>query len=90
MGAVLLDPTPVAKRPAREVVVATRLPKIPEVGEYRTPWDSPGDVVAECAVDGCGYGCSGPRAEVGKAMKAHHALYHSQSIGVVLLNHPRQ
>lgn len=88
MGAVLLEPKPVAKRPAREIVIASRLPALPDEGTYSTPWESPGDVVAECAE--CGYGCSGPRAEVGKAMKAHHALYHSQSIGVVLLNHPRQ
>lgn len=77
------------KRAAREIVVAPRLPELKREG-YRTPFDAEGDVVADCDVDGCGYHTMGPRRLVGAAMKDHHRVFHSDQIGVVLLNQPRQ
>jgi hypothetical protein len=82
------------KTPARGLVVATRMPPPPKLGTYTTPWESPGDVYAECDVttDGkrCGYACSGERVEVGKAMRAHHRMFHVNEVAVVLLNQARQ
>lgn len=88
---VLLKP---ARRPARGLVVATRVPPLPKE-HTGNPFTSIGDVVAECSVvddDGkrCGYSCQGERAEVGKALREHHRLFHSESISVALLNHARQ
>lgn len=47
-------------------------------------------MTADCMVDGCTYHAVGPRADVKKAVDAHHKLYHSEQIGVVLLNQPGQ
>lgn len=74
---------------ARELIVAPRIPPPPK-NHTGDPFTSDGDIVADCAIDGCGYHVMGPRADVKKAMNEHHKLYHSQETGVVLLNQPRQ
>lgn len=83
-----MGPPSVARQPARSLIVAPRLPTLPEV--YSTPFTSDGDVVADCDIPGCGYHIFGPRRDVGLALKEHHRLYHPDQIGVVLLNQPRQ
>lgn len=83
---VLLAP---ARRPARDLVVATRLPPFPK--EYTgNPFTSLGDVVADCEVEGCGYHVQGERSHVKLALKEHHRLFHPESISVVRLNLARQ
>lgn len=74
--------------PAR-ILVAPRLPDRPKQ-HTGNPFTSEGDIVADCATDDCGYHAMGPRAEVKKALDQHHRLFHSESIGVVLLNQARQ
>lgn len=86
MSVVLLAP---ARRPAREIVVATRMPPVPKV-RSGSPFTTLGDVVADCGVEGCGYHVQGERAEVGKALREHHRLFHSDQISVVHLNCARQ
>lgn len=93
-GAVLLKPAPPVKRKAREIVIA---PRLPERSKFHTgnPFTSEGDVVVECdAVDAygnkCGWNCMGPRADVRAAVTTHRGMYHPESIGVFLLNAPRQ
>jgi hypothetical protein len=86
---------PVVARPkARSLIVAPRLPERPKQ-HSGNPFTSDGDIVADCNTllpDGsrCGYHCMGPRDEVKKALDLHHKLYHPESIGMVLLNQPRQ
>lgn len=81
---------PNRKLHAREVIVAPRLPAKPPGETYKTPFDAEGDIVVDCDVDGCGWHAMGPRSLMGKAVKAHHQMYHPDQIGVVLLNQPRQ
>lgn len=75
--------------PARSLIVAPRLPVFPK--EYTgNPFTSIGDVTADCDVAGCGWHAMGPRAEVKLAINEHHRTYHSDEVGVVLLNQPQQ
>lgn len=74
---------------ARELIVAPRLPA-PSRHHTGNPFTSEGDVLADCATDGCGYHAMGARPDVKRAMDAHRAMYHSTAVGVVLLNQPRQ
>jgi len=81
------------KLKAREIVVAPRVPAPPK--EYgSTPFTTVGDIVLDC--DGetegkpCGWHIMGPRAVAKLAYDEHRKLYHSDQIGVVLLNQPRQ
>lgn len=76
-------------RPARSLIVAPRLPPKPLV-HTGNPFTSLGDVVADCAAEGCGYHVMGPRDVVKKAIDLHHAMYHSEETVVVLLNQPQQ
>ncbi len=86
--------SPVAAKPAaRSLIVAPRLPPFPKAyGD--NPFTTVGQIVAECdtTLDGkpCGYKAMGSRSDVGKAMAAHRKMFHSEQIGVVLLNQPRQ
>lgn len=75
--------------PARGLIVAPRLPARP-AEHTGNPFTTLGDIVADCAVDGCGYHAMGPRADVKLAMDEHHRQYHSQETAVVHLNRPRQ
>lgn len=75
--------------PARSIIVAPRLPDRPKE-HTGNPFTSEGLMTADCMVDGCTYHAVGPRADVKKAVDAHHKLYHSEQIGVVLLNQPGQ
>lgn len=92
MAGVLLERSTV-KLPARGIVLAPRLPERPRV-HTGNPFTTHGDVVAECQncleAGGKRYHVSGERNEVKKALDLHHRLFHSQEIGVVLLNQPRQ
>jgi len=87
MSAVILEPRKKAAVPAREIVIAPRLPAL-RTENYKNPFDAEGDVVADC--DLCGYHIMGPRPMVGAAMRDHHRVFHHESTGVVLLNAPRQ
>jgi len=91
MSAVLLGSAP--KRSARDIVVAPRLPARPET-HTGDPFTTEGEIYAECATcrdtGGRRYHVSGPRREVKKALNEHHKMFHSDEIGVVLLNQPRQ
>jgi hypothetical protein len=73
--------------PARSLIVAPRLPPKPEL-HTGNPFTTLGDVVADCQVEGCGYHVMGPRADVKKAIDAHHAMWHSEDTVVVILNSP--
>lgn len=96
MTVLLAQPKPVAVKVEVATALPTgggfqpRLPDKPKVYAAAGPFATVGDVVAECGVEGCGYGCSGPRSIVGLAMKQHHRMFHSNETGVVLLNTPRQ
>lgn len=81
--------TPHKPLPARSLVVA---PRLPERSKLHTgnPFTSEGDVVADCAVEGCGYHVMGARATVKLALDEHRKMFHSTQTGVVLLNQPRQ
>lgn len=82
------DLTPL-KPKARSLIVAPRLPEKPK--EYGfSPFTSEGDMVADCAIPGCGYHVMGSRGNVKKALDEHRKMFHSDEIGVVLLNQPRQ
>lgn len=75
--------------PARGLIVAPRLPDKPKQ-HTGNPFTSEGDVVVDCAVEGCGWHAMGPRAEVKRAIDAHHQMHHSQEVAVVHLNRPHQ
>ncbi len=81
--------TSIPLRKAREIVIAPRMPSLPK-GDYRTPFTTKADVVADCAAEGCGYHVMGDRAQVKLALDEHRKMFHSSEIGVVLLNQPRQ
>lgn len=80
---------------AREIIVA---PRMPPRSKFHTgnPFTSEGDIVADCdSIDDrtgqkCGWHAMGPRPEVKKAIDEHKRLYHPESIGVILLNTPKQ
>ena len=88
--AVLLDKP---KPDARSLVIAPRMPAASKL-HTGNPFTSEGDVVLDCegGEDGraCGWHWMGPRALAKAAYEAHRRLYHSESIGVVLLNQARQ
>lgn len=88
MTSVVL-PKPLNPRPARDIVVATRMPPPPK-SYGSNPFDTVGHVTADCGVEDCGYHVQGERKDVGIAIRQHHRLFHSESISVVLLNHARQ
>jgi hypothetical protein len=75
---------------ARELVVTPRIPIFPRDKYTGNPWTTLSDVVADCDVPGCGYHVMGKRPEVKKALDDHRKMYHSDQVGVVLLNQPRQ
>lgn len=91
MPPVLLSAAPA--RPQPRIVVAPRLPVRPRehTGNVFT---TEGDIVATCtncaAEGGKVYQVMGPRDLVKKALDEHRKLFHSQEIGVVLLNQPGQ
>ncbi len=91
MAGVLLEPK--AKTPAREIVIVPRLPDRPKTYGL-SPWSTDADVTADCdgTINGkpCGWHAMGPRAQVKKAYDEHRRMFHSDDIGVVLLNQPRQ
>lgn len=87
-------PLVLPKPKARQIVVAPRLPPRPKAHDGN-PFTTEGFMVADCETrlpDGttCGYHVAGPRADVKKALDLHHRTYHSEDIGVVLLNQARQ
>ncbi len=86
MTSLLLAP---ARRPARGLVVATRMPSFPKE-HTGNPFTTIGDLVADCMVEGCGYHVQGSRADVGLALQEHRRLFHSDEISVVAMNHARQ
>ncbi len=79
--------------PARSLIVAPRLPEKPKA-HTGNPFTTLGDITLDC--DGlmngrpCGWHVMGPRAIAKKAYDEHRKMFHSQEIGVVLLNQPRQ
>ena len=83
----------VAMPKARSLVVA---PRLPERSKHHTgnPFTSEGEVVLDCDSDlngkPCGWHWMGPRSLAKQAWNAHHQMYHPESIGMVLLNQPRQ
>ncbi len=91
MGAVLLKGR--EKTPAREIVVAPRMPERPKTYGL-SPWTTDADAVVDCdgTIDGrrCGWHAMGPRATVKKAYDEHRRMFHSDEVGVLLLNQPRQ
>ncbi len=91
MQGVLLEPK--AKPPARDIVVAARLPEFPK-NHTGNPFTSIGDIVADCdgTINGkpCGWHAMGPRAVVKKAYDEHRKQYHQTETGRLLLNRPRQ
>lgn len=86
-------PPPPMPRPAREIVIAPRMPAPPK--NYQSnPFTTLGDVVVDCngVREGkpCGWHAMGPRDQVKKAYDEHYKLYHSDEVGTLLLNQPRQ
>jgi hypothetical protein len=80
---------PASVIPARGLIVAPRLPEKPK-DHTGNPFTSDGDITADCAVEGCGWHAMGPRSVMKQVIDRHHKLFHSESIGVVLLNQARQ
>lgn len=74
---------------ARELIVAPRLPDRPKT-HTGNPFTSDGDIVVDCGTPGCGWHAMGTRENVKRAMDEHRRMFHSSSIGVVLLNQPGQ
>lgn len=74
---------------AMELIVAPRMPERPK-SHTGNPFTTEGDIVADCAKPGCGWHAMGPRALIREAIRNHLAMCHSQEIGQVLLNQPRQ
>lgn len=94
MSAVILAPKAPARRLAREIVIA---PRLPERSKFHTgnPFTSEGDVVVDCDVmdvfgNKCGWNCMGPRADVRAAIDSHRRMFHPESTGVFKLNMPKQ
>lgn len=77
------------RRPANDLVVATRMPPPPRTRTGYVFADV-GDLVAHCMQEGCGYHVQGTRTDVGLALKEHHRMFHAHEISVVHLNDPRQ
>lgn len=81
--------------PARSLVVAPRLPQFPR-NHTGDPFTSDGDIVVDCdqldqrTGKKCEWHVIGVRREVKAAVKAHNQMFHSEQIGVILLNQPRQ
>ncbi len=88
MGAVILP-----KPAARSLLVAPRLPEKPKA-HTGNPFTTQGDLIMDCdgAINGrpCTWHAMGERSEVKKAYDEHRRMWHSEEIGVVLLNQPRQ
>lgn len=74
---------------ARELIVAPRLPDRPKE-HTGNPFTTDGDLIVDCAVPHCSWHAMGPRALVKLAMDEHRRMFHSNQIGVVLLNQPGQ
>lgn len=74
---------------ARSLVIAPRMPPAPRE-HTGNPFTAGGDIVLDCTEEGCGWHWMGPRSVAQQAYSRHKAEYHSEAIGVVLLNQARQ
>jgi hypothetical protein len=94
--AVILKPKKEPLRFAREIVVATRLPRL-NPDTYTGTFTAEADVVMDCdvVVDDttgrkCGWHAWGPRKDMKQAYDEHRRIYHPEQTGIAFLNVPRQ